>query len=39
VESLAGIEAIFVFDDMTVRTTAGIAKDFSLTDARYRLVE
>ncbi len=39
VESLAGIEAIFVFDDMTVRTTAGIAKDFSLTDTRYRLVE
>ncbi len=39
VETLDGIEAIFVFDDMTVRTTAALAKDFSLTDTRYRLVE
>jgi FAD:protein FMN transferase len=37
-ESL-GVGAIFVFDDMTVRATKGIMKDFEITDPKYRLVE
>jgi len=37
VESLKGVEAIFVFDDMTVRKTKGA--NFTLTDDRYRLLD
>ena len=36
VESLEGIEAIFVFEDMSVRTTGGV--DFILTDENFRLL-
>ena len=36
VETLDGVEAIFVFDDMTVRKTQGV--DFVLTDEGYRLL-
>ena len=39
VESIDGLEAIFVFEDMSVRTTQGIVKDFTISDTRYRLVE
>ncbi len=39
VESIPGAEAIFVWEDLSVRTTDGIAKDFKLGDERYRLVE
>ena len=36
VESLDGIEAIFVFEDRTVRATGGV--DFVLTDGSFRLL-
>jgi FAD:protein FMN transferase len=39
VESLDGVEAIFIFDDLTVRATKGIKKDFEITDPKYRLIE
>jgi thiamine biosynthesis lipoprotein len=35
-ESLEGVEAIFVFSDRSIRLTGGI--DFTLTDQNYRLV-
>jgi thiamine biosynthesis lipoprotein len=37
VESLEGVEAVFVFDDMSVRKTAGAG--FTLSNGDYRLVE
>lgn len=39
VESLDGVEAIFIFDDLTVRATKGIKKDFEITDPKYHLIE
>ena len=36
IESLDGVEAIFVFEDMSIRKTGGI--DFTLTDEEYRLL-
>jgi thiamine biosynthesis lipoprotein len=36
VESLEGVEAIFIFEDKSVRKTAGL--DFVLTDGNYRLL-
>jgi thiamine biosynthesis lipoprotein len=37
VESLKGIEAIFVFEDRSVRSTKGVPAIFTLTDPAYRL--
>jgi thiamine biosynthesis lipoprotein len=37
IESLEGIGAVFVFDDMSVRCTRGIEDWFTLTDPLYRL--
>ncbi|MCL2380957.1 MAG: FAD:protein FMN transferase [Treponema sp.] len=37
VDSLEGVEAIFVFEDLSVRATAGV--DFTLVDGRFRLGE
>jgi thiamine biosynthesis lipoprotein len=37
IESLEGIDAVFVFDDMSVRCTRGIEDWFTLTDPLYRL--
>lgn len=39
VESLNDVEAIFIFDDLTVRATKGIKKDFEITDPKYHLIE
>jgi thiamine biosynthesis lipoprotein len=39
VESLEGVGAIFRFDDLSVRVTKGIMKDFEITDPKYHLVE
>ena len=36
VESLEGVEAIFIFDDMTVRKTSGV--DLTITDHNFRLL-
>ena len=36
-ESLEGVEAVFVFSDMTVRKTPGL--DFALTDESYQLIQ
>ncbi len=36
-ESLPGVDAIFVFDDETLRGTPGIFKDFDLTDKQFRI--
>lgn len=36
IASIPGAEGIFVFDDLTVRLTDGIGKDFTLTAAEYR---
>jgi len=35
--SIPGVRGIFVYDDMTIRLTPGIEKDFTLTAAEYRL--
>jgi thiamine biosynthesis lipoprotein len=37
VEATPDTEAIFVFEDMSVRLTAGVREDFTLTGERYRL--
>jgi thiamine biosynthesis lipoprotein len=37
VESLDGVEAVFVFNDMSVRCTKGMEDYFTLTDPLYRL--
>jgi thiamine biosynthesis lipoprotein len=37
VESLEGIDAVFVFDDMSVRCTKGLEDSFTLADPLYRL--
>ncbi len=39
VASFPGVEAIYVFEDMTVRTSPGIAESFQLTDDRFVLVK
>ncbi len=39
VESLSGVEAIFIFDDFAVRSTSGILRDFRLTDPRFRAAD
>jgi len=39
VETIPGAEAIFVWDDLSVRATPGIKKDFTLSDERYRIVD
>lgn len=39
VESLPGIEAVFISEDFSVRSTAGIAKDFRVSDERFRAVD
>jgi thiamine biosynthesis lipoprotein len=39
VESIPGVEGVFVFADKSVRGTAGALKIFSLTNEAYRLVE
>jgi thiamine biosynthesis lipoprotein len=36
VKSLEGVEAVFVFDDQSIRITSGV--DFTLTDDEYRVV-
>ncbi len=38
-ESLPGVEAIFVSEDLSVRATTGVKKDFEITDPRYTLVD
>jgi thiamine biosynthesis lipoprotein len=37
IESLSDVEAIFVFDDNTVKLSSGISGDFTLTDQTYHL--
>jgi thiamine biosynthesis lipoprotein len=37
VESLDGVGAVFVFDDMSVRCTKGVEDSFTLADPLYRL--
>jgi thiamine biosynthesis lipoprotein len=37
VESLENAEALFVFDDFTVRGTSGALRDFTLTNSRFTL--
>jgi thiamine biosynthesis lipoprotein len=37
IKSLPGVEAVFVFEDLTVRLTEGITGEFSLTNENYRL--
>lgn len=39
VESLAGVDAIFVSEDFSIRATRGVKKDFQVTDPRYTLVD
>ena len=39
VESLPGVEAIFIDDDLSVRSTTGAARDFQISDSRFRAVD
>jgi thiamine biosynthesis lipoprotein len=38
VESVPGAEAIFIFDDKSIRGTAGVLEIFTLTDKNYRIL-
>jgi len=39
VEASPGVEAIFVFENQTIRTTRDLAKNFIMENSRYRLIE
>jgi thiamine biosynthesis lipoprotein len=39
VESLPSVEAIFVFNDKTIKATSGVEKNFKLENSAYTLVE